>query len=55
MQVEKPADIAAADRLIFPGVGSFGQAMTILKQRDLVQPLVEYIQVRGACSRGPAA
>lgn len=45
MQVEKPSDIAAADRLLFPGVGSFGQAMSILKQRDLVKPLTDYIQV----------
>ncbi len=42
----KPSDISAADKLIFPGVGSFGQAMTILKQKDLVNPLVDYIQVR---------
>jgi hypothetical protein len=45
-QVEKPSDIAAASKLIFPGVGSFGQAMRILKERDLVNPLVDYIQVR---------
>lgn len=45
-QVEKPSDIAAADKLVFPGVGSYGQAMTILRQRGYVQPLVDYIHVR---------
>lgn len=42
--VEKPSDIATAQKLIFPGVGSFGQAMSILKKRDYVKPLVDYIQ-----------
>jgi len=46
MQVEKPSDISAGDRLIFPGVGSFGQAMDVLKSRDYIQPLIEYIQAR---------
>jgi hypothetical protein len=46
LQVEKPSDITAADKLIFPGVGSFGQAVEVLQQRDYAKPLVEYIQVR---------
>lgn len=41
--VEKPSDILAAQRLIFPGVGSFGQAGAILKQRGFVDPLKEYL------------
>ncbi|KAF5839125.1 hypothetical protein DUNSADRAFT_1523 [Dunaliella salina] len=41
--VEKPSDISSAAKLIFPGVGSFGQAMRILKQKELVDPLKEYI------------
>lgn len=45
MQVSKPSDITAADKLIFPGVGAFGQAMDVLQQKDYVQPLVDYIQV----------
>eukprot|EP00955_Chlamydomonas_euryale_P051719 354922-Chlamydomonas_euryale.AAC.14 len=45
-QVEKPSDIAAADRLIFPGVGAFGQAMQVLKKRGYTQALKDYIQVR---------
>lgn len=41
--VTKPEEIAAADRLIFPGVGAYGSAMDILKQRDLIDPLKDYI------------
>lgn len=43
--MEKPSDITAADKLIFPGVGSFGQAIKVLQERDYSKPLVEYIQV----------
>jgi imidazole glycerol-phosphate synthase len=39
-----PADIAAADRLIFPGVGSFGAAMAALRTRGFVDPLREYLR-----------
>eukprot|EP00879_Flechtneria_rotunda_P014163 GHRR01014799.1.p1 GENE.GHRR01014799.1~~GHRR01014799.1.p1 ORF type:complete len:320 (+),score=66.67 GHRR01014799.1:173-1132(+) len=42
--VERPSDIAAADKLVFPGVGSFGQAMDVLKEKQYIQPLTEYIQ-----------
>lgn len=45
-QVEKPQDILKAERLVFPGVGSFGQAMTILKQKGMIEPLKEYLMVR---------
>jgi glutamine amidotransferase/cyclase len=41
--VEKPSDITAADRLIFPGVGAFGQAMKILKERGYTEALTDYI------------
>ena len=47
-QVERPSDIASASKLVFPGVGSFGQAAAVLRQRGYVEPLVEYIQV-GPC------
>jgi imidazole glycerol-phosphate synthase len=43
LQVESPADIAAADRLIFPGVGAFGQAMDIIKSRGYETALRDYI------------
>lgn len=41
--VETADDIANAQRLIFPGVGSFGAAMENLKARRFVEPLSEYI------------
>lgn len=43
--MEKPSDILTADRLIFPGVGAFGQAMRILNKKGLIGPLKEYLQV----------
>ncbi|GIL88028.1 hypothetical protein Vretifemale_16076 [Volvox reticuliferus] len=41
--VEKPSDLASAEKLIFPGVGSYGQAIRILTQKGLVGPLKDYI------------
>ncbi len=37
-----PADIRKADKIILPGVGSFGDAMKELRARDLVAPLREH-------------
>ncbi|MFO7966587.1 MAG: imidazole glycerol phosphate synthase subunit HisF [Archaeoglobaceae archaeon] len=42
--VHGPEDISKADKLIFPGVGSFGSAMEKLFEDDLVEPLREYIR-----------
>ncbi len=42
--VEDARDIENAERLVFPGVGAFGNMMTILKQKGLVQPLKEYLE-----------
>ena len=42
-QVTKPEDITKADRLIFPGVGAFGQAMRILSKKGLIEPLKDYL------------
>jgi glutamine amidotransferase len=36
-----PECILAADRIILPGVGAFGDAMSELKRRRLVEPLIE--------------
>jgi glutamine amidotransferase PdxT len=55
VQVSKPSDITSADKLIFPGVGTFGQAMDVLQQRDYVKPLVDYIQVGAAAAAAAAA
>ncbi len=35
----KPEDLTNAKRIIFPGVGAFGDAMTGLQERGLVEPL----------------
>mmetsp|Transcript_9242 Transcript_9242/g.16137 ORF Transcript_9242/g.16137 Transcript_9242/m.16137 type:complete len:613 (+) Transcript_9242:68-1906(+) len=41
--VKKPQDILNAQRLVFPGVGSFGAAMYSLKEHDYINVLREYI------------
>ncbi|GBG69520.1 hypothetical protein CBR_g4356 [Chara braunii] len=42
--VEKPEDIATADRLVFPGVGAFESAIKVLKEKGLADPLSEYVR-----------
>jgi len=42
--VESPSDIKNAEKLIFPGVGSFGEMMKTLKSRDFIAPLREYLK-----------
>jgi glutamine amidotransferase len=34
-----PAELAAADKIVLPGVGAFGDAMTELRRRGLVEPI----------------
>lgn len=41
--VETAAGIRSADKLILPGVGAFGDAMTELKKRDLINPIREVV------------
>lgn len=41
--VDRPHELARADKLILPGVGAFGDAIRELRQRDLVGPLREAI------------
>lgn len=38
----EPERIAAAERLILPGVGAFGDAMGELEKRRLIAPIVDY-------------
>jgi glutamine amidotransferase/cyclase len=38
-----PEDIEQAEKLIFPGVGSFGSAMQKLRQEGYVEPLLKYL------------
>jgi len=42
--VQRAADIDNAERLVFPGVGNFGAMMHILRQQQLVEPLLRYLQ-----------
>lgn len=39
----KASDLAAADRVVLPGVGAFGDAIAELRRRDLVQPIRDAI------------
>lgn len=43
-EVAAPADIVGAEKLIFPGVGSFGSAMRRLRDAGYVEPLVQYLR-----------
>jgi glutamine amidotransferase len=38
-----PREIAAADKIVLPGVGAFGDAIAELRRRDLVQPIRDAI------------
>ncbi len=40
---KSPADILAAERLVFPGVGSFGQMIQQLREQGFLEPLREYL------------
>ena len=42
--VHTATDIDNAERLVFPGVGNFGAMMQILRQQQLVEPLLRYLQ-----------
>ncbi|KAG0212068.1 Histidine biosynthesis bifunctional protein hisB, partial [Mortierella sp. GBA43] len=41
--VKDPSDIFKADKLIFPGVGAFGSAMTSLHTKQYAEPLKQYL------------
>lgn len=47
-----PGRIAAADRLLLPGVGAFDRAMGELNSRGLIAPLKEAVHERGASLLG---
>jgi imidazole glycerol phosphate synthase glutamine amidotransferase subunit len=42
--VTSPEDISKADKLIFPGVGSFGSAIERLTEYGYLEPLIRYIK-----------
>lgn len=39
-----PSDFKNVEKVVFPGVGAFGDAMKELKKRRLIEPLLEHIQ-----------
>jgi glutamine amidotransferase/cyclase len=41
--ITTPEQIVAADCIVFPGVGSFGSAMRVLKEKGFYQPLRDYL------------
>ena len=41
--IKSPEDILEAKKLVFPGVGAYGSAMDILRERKLIEPLREYV------------
>lgn len=42
--VSAKQDILNAEKLVFPGVGNFGNMMRILTTKDYVAPLIDYLQ-----------
>eukprot|EP00537_Pseudo-nitzschia_pungens_P001370 CAMPEP_0172373656 /NCGR_PEP_ID=MMETSP1060-20121228/52702_1 /TAXON_ID=37318 /ORGANISM="Pseudo-nitzschia pungens, Strain cf. cingulata" /LENGTH=563 /DNA_ID=CAMNT_0013100051 /DNA_START=214 /DNA_END=1905 /DNA_ORIENTATION=+ len=44
--ITDPAQISEAKAIIFPGVGSYGSAMTVLQEKGFDQPLREYLSGR---------
>ncbi len=42
--VAAPAELAACDKLILPGVGAFEDAMIQLRQRELVEPIRAFVK-----------
>ena len=42
--VTKGQDILSAEKLVFPGVGAFGNMMRILREKNYVEPLLTYLQ-----------
>lgn len=42
--VASPADIDRAERLVFPGVGSFGSMMHILQEKRFIEPLSAFLR-----------
>ena len=41
---DSPQVVAEAQRLVLPGVGSFGDAMQQLRARELVQPILSHLR-----------
>jgi glutamine amidotransferase/cyclase len=39
-----PRDIESAEKLVFPGVGNFGQMMEVLREKGYIEPLLRYLK-----------
>jgi glutamine amidotransferase len=46
---ENPAEMAGVDAIVVPGVGAAEPAMAHLRQRDLVEPLLEWVRAGKPC------
>lgn len=44
LDVRCPADILSAERIVFPGVGSFGSAMQRLAELGYIEPLLQHLR-----------
>jgi imidazole glycerol-phosphate synthase len=44
--ITEPSQIAQAQVIVFPGVGSYGSAMKVLKEKGFDQPLRDYLKGR---------
>jgi glutamine amidotransferase len=42
--ISKPQEIKDADRLVLPGVGAFADAVRVLRERGLVDPILQHIE-----------
>ncbi|MCP3939901.1 MAG: imidazole glycerol phosphate synthase subunit HisF [Desulfobacteraceae bacterium] len=42
--VTKPEDILTAEKLLFPGVGNYGNMIKILNQKNYIEPLRKYLE-----------
>eukprot|EP00963_Diacronema_lutheri_P008797 scaffold774_cov330-Pavlova_lutheri.AAC.4 len=43
VDIESPAELAKADRVVFPGVGSFGAAVDTLRKKGYMEPLRDHV------------
>lgn len=43
VDIESPAELARAERVVFPGVGSFGAAVDTLRKKGYMEPLRDHV------------
>lgn len=42
--VSSPEDLASAEKLVFPGVGHYGELMRVLREKGLREPLIRHLR-----------